>query len=57
MNDGHDHFGVPIDFAEESIRNQIAIGDLNGDGKLDVVATNFSYACTDTISVLLNTSP
>ena len=54
---GNGLFGAPIDFAEEPIQTSIALGDLNADGKLDVVAGNRSYNCTDSVSVLLNTSP
>jgi hypothetical protein len=49
-------FDQPKDFADEPIDGAIALGDFNGDGKLDVVAVNHSYNCTDSVSVLLNTS-
>ena len=57
VNGGGGIFNRLVDIPDEPIEGSIALGDFNGDGKLDVVAANHSYACTDSISVLLNTSP
>jgi hypothetical protein len=57
VNGGDAIFNRLVDIPDEPIEGSIALGDFNGDGKLDVVAVNHSYACTDSISVLLNTSP
>jgi hypothetical protein len=57
VNGGDAIFNRTIDFADEPIKGSIALGDLDGDGKLDVVAVNDTYGCVDSISVLLNTSP
>ena len=57
VNGGGGIFNRPVDIPDEPIEGSIALGDFNGDGKLDVVAANHSYACTDSVSVLLNTSP
>jgi hypothetical protein len=57
VNLGDAIFDQPRDFADEPIDGAIALGDLNGDGKLDVVAVNHTYNCNDSVSVLLNTSP
>jgi hypothetical protein len=56
VNGGDAIFNRAIDFADEPIEGSIALGDFNGDGKLDVVAVNHTYGCIDSISVLLNTS-
>jgi hypothetical protein len=57
VNGANTVFSPQVDFGDEPIEGSIALGDLNGDGKLDVVAVNHSYDCVDSISVLLNTSP
>jgi len=57
VNGGDAIFSQRVDFSDEPIQGSIALGDLNGDGKLDVVAVNHTYGCIDSISVLLNTSP
>jgi len=56
VNGGAGIFNRPVDIPDEPIEGSIALGDFNGDGKLDVVAANHSYACTDSVSVLINTS-
>jgi hypothetical protein len=56
VNGGDAIFNRSIDLPDEPIEGSIALGDLNGDGKLDVVAVNHTYGCIDSISVLLNTS-
>ena len=56
VNGGNAIFNRAIDFPDEPIEGSIALGDFNGDGKLDVVAVNHTYGCIDSISVLLNTS-
>jgi hypothetical protein len=56
VNGGDAIFNRSIDFADEPIEGSIALGDFDGDGKLDVVAVNHTYGCIDSISVLLNTT-
>jgi hypothetical protein len=56
VNLGDAIFDQPKDFADEPIDGAIALGDFNGDGKLDVVAVNHTYNCNDSVSVLLNAS-
>ncbi len=46
-------FGAPLDVATTYSVNSVAIGDLNGDGKADVVFTEFG---TPVVGVLLNTT-
>ena len=46
-------FAAKVDFATGSSSSIVAIGDLDGDGKLDVAVTNFE---SNIISVLRNTS-
>jgi hypothetical protein len=46
-------FGTKIDFPSSNYPNFITMNDLNGDGKIDLVATNFS---SNNVSVLRNTS-
>ena len=50
-------FAAKLDFATSAGPHEIAIGDLNSDGKPDVVVTNYgAYASGNTVSVLRNTS-
>ena len=48
-------FATKTDFVTGTNPFAVAIGDLNGDGKLDVVTANFG-AGVNTVSVLLNTT-
>jgi len=48
------NFSVSADFTTDSSPAGISIGDINGDGKPDIVTAN---AGTNTISVFLNTTP
>ena len=55
---GSDGFGPPISFAVEGDPRHISVGDLNGDGKPDLVVTidGFSDAIGGRFSILLSTS-
>ena len=46
-------FAIRVDFATGTTPNRIAIGDLDGDGKLDIAVTYYS---SNVVSVYLNTS-
>jgi hypothetical protein len=46
-------FAAKQDFATGSTPESVAVGDLNGDGKLDLATANFN---ANTVSVLLNTT-
>ncbi len=50
-------FGIKQSFAAGSLPLAIAVADLNGDGKPDLIAANYSYSASGgTISVLRNTT-
>ena len=50
VNDGHGHFGAPVQYATGGTSPSMAIGDLDGDGRPD-----FAIASSrGTVSVLLN---
>jgi hypothetical protein len=54
LNSGDGRFGAPLDYAaggEIGAASSVAVGDLNGDGKPDLVASNDQL---NTISVLAN---
>lgn len=57
VNGGRGALRPPVNFAVAPVERSIVLGDLNGDGKVDVVAANRSFECMNTISVLSNTSP
>jgi len=49
-------FAAKVDFATGSYPEGVAIGDLDGDGKPDLVVTNTDFYSTNLVSVLRNTS-
>jgi hypothetical protein len=60
--DGTGHFGDPVYFPDELFYSggegdPIAVGDVNGDGILDVVGTDYDTTGTFGIIALLGTSP
>jgi FG-GAP-like repeat/FG-GAP repeat len=57
LNDGHGVFGAPVYYPDEPVNGAVAIRDLNGDGKADLVVANYPYGCVQSVSVLLNASP
>lgn len=48
-------FATKVDFPSPSTASSIAIGDVDGDGKLDIIVTNAAGG-TNTVSVFRNTS-
>jgi len=50
-------FSMPATFGTDYGPIGVAVGDLNGDGKPDLVVPNFDGASGTTVSVLLNTTP
>jgi len=54
---GNMSFAAKVDYTVETGPHGIAIGDLDGDGKLDLVTANYAYSGGGTtVSVLRNTS-
>jgi hypothetical protein len=56
VNDGNGTFGAPAYYPEEGAYGPIAIADLNGDGKADLVVRNMPSNCAQSLSVFLNDS-
>jgi hypothetical protein len=56
VNDGNGTFGAPAYYPEEAADGPIAIADLNGDGKADLVVQNMPSNCAQSLSVFLNDS-
>ena len=52
MNDGSGTFGAPVSYAAGSMPSSVALGDLNGDGKPDIVIGR--NASGGGVGVLLN---
>ena len=50
---GDGSFGAPVGYSPNNVPTRVAIGDLNGDNKPDLVATSFTFS-DPTISILLN---
>ena len=50
LGNGEGTFGAPVNFGVGNGPRSVAIGDLNGDGKLDLAVANFN---SDNVSVLL----
>ena len=54
LGTGTGSFGAKTDFGTGFLPVSVAVGDFNGDGKLDLVVANFR---SNTVSILLNTGP
>src|SRR5262249_10084210 len=53
LSDGHGGFGTRTDSATGPNPQGLVLGDLNGDGKLDIVTVNSDYTNKANLSVLL----
>lgn len=53
LGNGDGTFRAPVDYAAGFEPGAVTIADLNGDGKLDIVAANFGNFGGNTVSVLL----
>ena len=51
LNNGNGTFATKVDYTTGSLPEGIALGDVNGDGKADIVTANYN---TNTVSVFLN---
>ncbi|MBA3915005.1 MAG: VCBS repeat-containing protein [Acidobacteriales bacterium] len=49
LNDGSGHFGAPVDTFMNNIPKNLAVGDFDGDGKLDIVTANAGAAHAATV--------
>ena len=54
LNDGHGHFGPAVTYPVGAGPRSVAVGDVNGDGKPDIITANFGGTTPgNTVSVLL----
>lgn len=53
LGNGDGTFQPPVDYATGNEPSTVAVADLNHDGKLDIVATNFGVFAGNAVSVLL----
>ena len=55
MNQGDGTLAAPVDYATTGETNSyFAAGDVNGDGKVDIIETTFTNSGNGTVSVLMN---
>ena len=53
LNDGTGKFGVPTNLSVEAFPNQSVLGDVNNDGRLDIIAGVFNGTDQGRVAVLL----